>query len=274
MNPSFAPSFTQLCPGTEQEVLDEFQDFEDGRWEGWTNGKSEQSNSNFTMFLGRYAQGDSFPYKEYQIPDLSTVRFFFEFDFYEIGSWDGDSNSEFDSVGIKITGDFEETVSLGWFKNFATASRFNENGGSGTSSLGVEWSFTSTSASDSPQGFKDDTNPHWDQKHKYLIEIPRTFYANSRSLTITVQWNLSGNIDESLGIDNVRTVSCIDLVPSVTPSWMPSTEPSESPTNPPVPAPRPTGPSGPTRSTCAGQSCCPGELECSCGSACVDNTCL
>lgn len=219
-------------------MLDEFQDFEDGRWDGWTNGKNEHSNSNFTMFLGRYYQGDSFPYKDYLIPDPSAVRFFFQFDFYEIGSWDGDSNNEYDSVGIKIIGDVEETVSLGWFKNSNTASLFNENGGSGTSGLGVKWSFTSTAASDSPQGFKDDTNPHWDQKHKYLIEIPRWFYSSSRSLTIELQWNLSGNMDESLGIDNVRTVSCVDLVPSVAPSWIPSVEPSESPTRAPVPAPR------------------------------------
>lgn len=253
MNPSSSPTYDPLCPNTELSLLDEVQDFENGRWEGWSNGKVDQSGSDFTSFLGRYDQNDegNFPSKEYEVPDPSTVRFYLQFDFYEIGSWDGDGHIDaIDSFGLQISSDIEETFSLGWFKNFAYLNQMSENGGSGKTEKGIEWSFTSMSPSDSPQGFKDAENPHWDQKHTFLVEIPRHFFESSRKLSVTFQWSLSGNMDESVGIDNIRTVSCIDLVPSAAPSSIPSMAPSDSPTRPPVPAPRPAPRPAPAPPTC------------------------
>lgn len=229
-----------LCPVTEiPRHLAEDQDFNNGRWDGWTNGNSEQSERDTFTFFMRYEQGDHYPFRNFLIP-FSSQRALFAFDFYEIDSWDGVGANGPDAVGITIAGDegIVESINFGGYDY-----RIEEMGRSGTSDNGVEWQVVSDTFANSPQGFLD----FQDQRHRVIVEVPSNFYSDNGqgTLTLTLQWTLNGDVDESIGFDNFSAVACEDTTPSTEPSASPSMMPSMNPTvDPPFssrarPAPAP-----------------------------------
>jgi hypothetical protein len=53
--PSQARSLEGICPSTEDPSFIFFQDFEDGRWEGWSpSGRVDQGSEVLSFFLGKY----------------------------------------------------------------------------------------------------------------------------------------------------------------------------------------------------------------------------
>jgi hypothetical protein len=219
------PSNPSFCPDTEDEVeIESLQDFEDHGQKGWLNGKLDSSSSQMTAFLGRFDKNDSFPSKIYQVPNPSAVRVVLQFDFYEIDSWDGDNFQHgTDKFGLVIDGDISSTIDFGHFRY-----DFSEPSTSGITSSGLKWSKTSYSIADSPQAFNTKFS---DQRHKILVEVPKQFFSSGRNIKLTIRWTLVGNVDEFVGIDNVRSLVCIDTIPSISPSVTPSSAPSSSPSN-------------------------------------------
>jgi hypothetical protein len=256
-----APTEEALCPATTLvESIADFQDFSDFRAVGWINGKVDQTGSELGPFLGPYQQGDSKPYKIYKVPDFSTERVVFKFDFYEIDSWDGDNKQHgTDTLGLLVDGDVSDVIGFGWF-NFM----FEENMAGGISPLGVKWTMTSQTIANSPQG---GLASYPDQTHTFVADIPKVFFSGQRTIKLTITWNLVGALDERVGIDNIRSVACIDTVPSVSPSDVPSTSPTKAPT------PSPTRPPVPTTAECAdeGENC---EILACCDGDCCDGFCV
>jgi hypothetical protein len=273
--PSANPSFQSFCPESETEtILADFQNFEDERFTGWKNGKiSPAASSNFSSFLGPFDKNSYFPVKRFFVVDESTVRIFFQFDFYELDSWDGDSNAQasYDTFGVGVSGDIADQASFGRFK-FGYDDIDPRLPTSGTSSKGIKWTRTSRKGTDSPQGCfvltGGCTQDFQDQVHTIVVEVPRLFFSQTREVTLAMEWKLFGEADEFVGIDNVYSVACIDTVPSASPSLFPSSSPSNSPTDPPR---NPPGNSGPSCAG-AGQSC--DSVGCCPGLGCGDGICF
>jgi hypothetical protein len=231
-----------LCPPTETESsLFRFQNFDDGIATGWFNVQNrifDGSKTGFSKFLGPFNQDDKFPSKVYQVFDPSTVRLFFQFDFYELDSWDGNTGgSPQDTFGIRVEGDVKETVSFGHF-------RFNSDDkglpATGVSPLGIKWIRNSAPGANSPQSCFVPTGcriDFQDQRHNFIVEIPLAFFSKQRGVTLYMIWTMTGEKDEFVGVDNIRSIACIDTVPSQTPSVSPSQAPSNPPTNPPTKTP-------------------------------------
>jgi len=59
---------------------------------GWFNGNLNADCPALTQFLGRFDSASPFPYKTYTIPP-ATTQVKVEFDFYQIDSWDGGTDS-------------------------------------------------------------------------------------------------------------------------------------------------------------------------------------
>ncbi|NUM33821.1 MAG: hypothetical protein HUU50_04725 [Candidatus Brocadiae bacterium] len=80
-----------LCVSGGHAALLSFEDFEAGA-SGWNDNTTDNSNSTFTRFLGRFAGTGSAQgyYKSYALnglPNIVTVQF----DFYRIDSWDAEN---------------------------------------------------------------------------------------------------------------------------------------------------------------------------------------
>lgn len=151
---------------------------------------------------------------------MSLNRMFFSFVFYEIDSWDGDGAFGPDLLSMRIDGEKNlfDVIQFGHFKD-----TFSEPSTSGNSTKNlIEWSIESEPIERSPQGF--DAVP--DQKHTILLGIPPIFYEETGSVKLTIAWNLKGDRDEFLGIDNFKVTACIDVVPSAAPSKAPTTSPA------------------------------------------------
>jgi hypothetical protein len=246
--PTISESIRSRCAATEiaQELTD--QNFNDGRWDGWTNGRSEQSERDtYGLFLGRYERGDSFPHRDFVLP-ASSQRMFFQYDFLEIDSWDGLGADGPDTAGIKIEGD-EGIIDMITFGGFDF--RFEAESQRGITNNGIVWEVISDSWAHSPQGFLPE---YQDQRHRVTIEVPSQFYSDNSegTLRVAMLWTLNGEIDESIGFGNFSPVACEDTTPSAAPSMTPSVMPSSMPTidngngriprgRGAVPAPVPTG---------------------------------
>lgn len=106
------------------------------------------------------------PFQIYQIVYMSTTRVFFQFDFLEIDSWDGDHlQNGMDTFGVEISGDITATVNFGHFKY----SNNNLSDG-GTSPEGIVCSYNSKSRTKSGQGY---SSMFHDQRHSVTVEVPK-----------------------------------------------------------------------------------------------------
>lgn len=224
--PSATPTYPPQCPDTEVEILVSFDDFDDGSgvatgWHNWAVDYTEIES--FTTFLGRFdSTTTKFPYKDFAIPTASQ-RIFVSFDFYEIDSWDGVGNGP-DTLGIEIESTTEGATVAANFGGFDYTIQEDTRSGSVGS---LEWTVDSTPIAQSPQGFD---MRFQDQKHHVVTELGSDLYSDmGDNLKVTIAWTLAGVADESVGIDNVRVVACVDTVPSATPSLAPSASPSAQP---------------------------------------------
>jgi hypothetical protein len=216
--PSSAPSERAVCIESEQDKVLVFQDFEDGRYVGWNReARVDQTGSPFSSFLGRFYQGDVFPYRIVSgIDPLGINRIFVSFNFFEIdgellysftffglfavslniiiswvAGWDGNGKGGPDTFGVKVEGDLLDEIDFGHFHY-----NYNEPDASGSSVNGfIQWIRKSDLIAHSPQGFLDLS----DQRHFILFEVPRSFIFVGHQLKITITWNLVGERDESVG---------------------------------------------------------------------------
>ena len=241
--PTIAPPIQSRCPATEiVRNIGPAQDFNDGRWDGWTNGRSEQSErETYGLFLGRYEQGEAFPHRDFVIPG-SSQRVYFQYDFLEIDSWDGLGANGPDTAGIKIEGDegLVDNIVYGGYDY-----RIAEGTWNGVTDNGIIWEVVGDTFENSPQGFL----AFQDQRHRVTIEVPSQFYSDNGAgtLRVTLQWTLTGEKDESIGFDNFSAVACEDTVPSTQPSMTSSTTPSQMPSilRRPAPSGRRPSPTAP-----------------------------
>ena len=166
------------------------ENFENGKFAGWRNGRIDHA-SGFTKFLGRYGKRDhgKFPAKTFSVPK-NAKNVIFNFDFYEIDSWD---KKDKDYLCVVIDG---KMVDIGTFDR-----RHNENGRSATRH-GVYFKINSQSPPRSI-GF----NRKWkDQIHHVTMRIPNRFFKSDGKLKIEFQARVNQpNInDESAGFDNIK----------------------------------------------------------------------
>lgn len=161
---------------------------------GWTNGRTDQSGSAFTRFLGRYFQSDAFPHRTFSIPPLGINKIFVSFDFYEIDGWDGDSLSAgTDKFLVSISGDVEDEIDFGWFQY-----AYSEPSAEGVSQLGhIKWTRQADTIENSPQGFDPILT---DQRHFIQLEIPPSFIRVGEELKLTIKWSLVATADEAVGM--------------------------------------------------------------------------
>lgn len=203
--PSAFPSFTTHCGFDEVDKQRLYQTFEGGDTTGWTNVEIDNSGSDFSTFLGKFKQGDDFP--EYTISDFNTTdvtMMYFGFSFYEIDRWDGDSiTGGTDTLSMEIVGDIKDAIQFPHFRG-----DYSEPSTAGKSTnSSIEWTIKSEAIEFSPQGF-DAAEP--DQRHRITLGIPRDFYEVGASIKLMLTWNLVGNINEFIGVDNFIVTACVD----------------------------------------------------------------
>jgi len=200
-----------------------YETFEDQSLHGWANGVIT-TEPNFSTFLGRYWKGNSGttktstvdPSKTYNIPTTAAVALF-EFDFYEIDSW----NAEYLCVIIS-----ERALRIGPFNQNS-----NENGITGSGS-GLSY-FVRSRARPRNIGFSTAK----DQIHRITIAIPHNYYALSGSVKITFQVQTNGVTieDESGGFDNIELTAknnCPRPTPAPRPTHNPTLRPTPTGCNP------------------------------------------
>jgi hypothetical protein len=172
-----------VCFGFEQDDLLSFQDFEDGRNVGWNNAFVDQTQppaSNFTRFMGRFETGRAFPSRTWTFSSVDVRKFYVNFDFYEIDSWDGNGRGGLDRFLLGVNGDVQEIIDFGWFKwDFA------ENNTAGVTPEGIRWWMYSREGI-KQIGFLDFT----DQIHNVLVEVPRRYFETGKKVTVTIRWDL------------------------------------------------------------------------------------
>jgi len=165
------------------------------------------------------------PTFEFELPK-ATQRLLLSFDFIEKGMWDGvgimgDQN---DFVGIQLESLTRDTVDIdfGGF-HYGVSETMREG-----NEDGINWSVSSAES-----GIVNDQSG--EQTHNVAVEIDSTkFSYESDLLKLIIDYNLEGQIDEWLDIENLKIVACMDSVPSVTPSEFPTSSPSNVPTNIPM----------------------------------------
>jgi hypothetical protein len=230
--PSSAPSFSTLCDIFELDTQLSFQTFEDGTTDGWENAKLDSSERAFSTFLGRYQSGDPFPVRTINFDPTDVKRLFLSFYFYEIDTWDGNGPGGVDKLSMLIEGDTTDVIQFGWFKD-----TFSEPSTSGNSTKSlIHWSIISDPIESSPQGFL----PGPDQRHEIVLNVPPDLYQVGGSLKLTIAWQLVGNKDEFVGLDNFKATACVDAAPSSVPSTAPSVVPTPAPTVTTSPSSSPT----------------------------------
>ena len=182
--------------------------------DGWTNGRVNGEAGAFGYFLGPYRQGDIFPIKTFDLSErgASGTSLRLSFFFYEIDSWDGNGAGGPDKFGVSLVGNQTDTIDFGWYHRtvedeFTTTSTGALNAATGVSEQGLlQWSSRSISAAVIHEGVG---SSEWeDQMHYMQIEIPSSFVADTNKMTVTFQFELQGDLDEAVGIDNVKLVSC------------------------------------------------------------------
>lgn len=153
----------------------------------------------FTSFLGRYNDPDATPSKSFQIEQTSEFVLV-EFRFYEIDSWDGDSDAHGkDKFNIIVSGDVTETVDIGFFSHGASEIY------SGSTIEGIVWASHHIDDS-SDRGF-DSYN---DQKHLVTLKIPPSFFSSGGKIALDFRFivnELSG-FNEAGGIDDFLLTEC------------------------------------------------------------------
>uniref|UniRef100_A0A7S1UTB9 Uncharacterized protein n=1 Tax=Grammatophora oceanica TaxID=210454 RepID=A0A7S1UTB9_9STRA len=180
-----------------------YEDFEDGLPMGWFNGMVDgDSNSCFTKFLGRFDNSTENPYKVYPVP-AGADRVVLELDFYEIDSWDGETNDEGPDCFYAYIGEDRTKLDFGIFSSVVDEGL--EVGSEG----GISWMRESTQG---PYhcGFRGDGDEFKDQKHHISITIPNKYFQNG-FLPVELESILTGlKNEESSGIDNVRLTAFYD----------------------------------------------------------------
>ena len=159
------------------------EDFENIPLTGWTNGFLDTtSTQQFTSFLGRYVS-QMLPEKLYISIPTTASMLKFEFDFYEIDSW----NDDWFNVVINCV-----TIPLGNFE-FVTDE--------GTREGDVEDVHFKTQSLGPPLNMGFDAYP--DQTHHVTINLPGRFVNGF--LKVRFESGLDQKIDnESFGIDNIQ----------------------------------------------------------------------
>jgi hypothetical protein len=188
-----------------------FQTFEDEDTTGWADVKLNTSDSDFTNFWGTFQSvGDTFPEHMVNFDTTKVTRMFVSFFLYEIDAWDGNGLDGTDSLSMKIEGDQVDTIQFGWFNRIFFAEP--STSGNSTNVL-VSWSITSNPISASPQGFADAPDQH---HNVFLLSFPPEMCAIGGSHKLTLAWQLVGDKDEDIGVNNVKVTACVDVAPSMT----------------------------------------------------------
>ena len=171
------------------------ENFENGKFTGWTNGKVENGGRNFSKFLGRFdvkdRRSNKFPFKTYSGFNPKADSITLEIDFYEIDSWDARTKYGPDLLWIRIDG---VKLAIGPFH-----SSVEENNKSGSAG-GIKWSQKSL-GKPAHLGFNSN---YLDQKHRFTIIIPKQYYSD-RKITVKLGAEITGEKhEESAGWDNIK----------------------------------------------------------------------
>jgi hypothetical protein len=164
------------------------QDFENGKADGWSNGKLESSPL-LTTFLGRFGKGDTNTSRTFDVPkDVDELTI--EYDMYEIDSWDFDHKDSYYAV---VEG---KKLEFGIFGFSTQEKRAGEVDG-------IRWTHTHYLRAE--MGFSSIAWQWMDEKHAVVITIPRKYYADDGKITVQFVAQTNEEIpNESLGIDNVK----------------------------------------------------------------------
>jgi PT repeat len=192
-SPTLMPTTSPTCRTDEIFYFMDFEGASINSQTGWENGilNNDLNCTHFTNFLGRYS-GDgrnALPRRKFSDIPLDALNIVFEFDFYEIDSWDGFFID--DSLKIQIN---NETTHLGRFQ-------FDRDEGEYTIVAGDIIFTVKSLGPPVKQCFGD-----WlDQKHHVTLTLPRRLFATDGTLDVTFIPFLDQDLnDESSGFDNIK----------------------------------------------------------------------
>mmetsp|Transcript_11323 Transcript_11323/g.17356 ORF Transcript_11323/g.17356 Transcript_11323/m.17356 type:complete len:781 (+) Transcript_11323:127-2469(+) len=180
-------------------------------------------------FQGPFYQGDeSTASYSFEIAGGQT-RLIISFDAYAYDSWD---SAEDDRILFQAVDEYATTI-IDFIPLSLTAT---ENASGGTAAY--SWSLSSYAAPTKFGGI----DRFEDQKHHVSITLfDSQFNPLGGTVTATVGFHLSGKMDESLGVEKFRVVSCLTTLPTNPPTAAPTAAPTAQPTTRP-PTPRPIQP--------------------------------
>ena len=222
------------------------QDFESPSYDvakDWRNGMLEY-DPGFTTFLGRFVNGDNFPILILDVP-ADADKVVIEFDFYEIDSWNGDSqNLGPDSVAVGVQ---FEIIDMGVFH-----SDIDEGMIMGQTPESKIWWESKSQGTPSHIGFREDKDNFRDQIHRFKLTVPNAVFSSTGNIILTLMTLVSGTkvTDESGGYDTFKitvftdcaTFASVNPLPSESPSMAPSelvvlTPPTTAESSPPSASP-------------------------------------
>jgi hypothetical protein len=192
-------------------LVEEFNFETPGQNTKWSNSKNE-TQANFTTFLGRLTQGASTSYTFKNIT-RDRKKLVLEFDLYEIDDWEaGQAGVQYADI-LYITlnagspnsmeiplGSYNKEFDEGYFEDWFADVKYTSR------SLGP------------PANLGFGTDP--DQKHKVIMEIPNRFIRSDNSLVVGFKFS-STAADEFAGFDNIKLLATCDepdLAPTAAPT--------------------------------------------------------